>query len=94
MIVRIFTEGQYELADAALDGLHELDARTEAAVQDADEQLFNELYGQLLSHIRDAGRPLAADDLRASDLILPPPDVSLAEVAREFHGHHLLPIAG
>jgi len=91
MIVRIFNEGQYELPDAALAELHSLDAQTEAAVADADEQRFRELYPKLLQHIRAVGRPLDTDDLRGSELMLPPPDASLAEVAKEFPGHHLLP---
>lgn len=91
MIVRIFSDGQYELPDAALPQLHDLDSQTEAAIQDADQQRFKQLYPQLLAHIRQAGRRLAADELVASDLMLPPPDASLDEVAKEFHGHHLLP---
>jgi hypothetical protein len=91
MIVRIFSEGQYELPEPALAGLHELDEQTQAAVDAGDEQRFQELYPRLLEHIRHAGAPLAADDLRASDLIALPPDTSLAEAAREFHGHGLIP---
>ena len=91
MIVRIFNEGQYELPEAALAGLHELDEQTQAAVDAGDEQRFHDLYRSLLAHIRQAGRPLAGDDLRPSDLIALPPDASLAEAAREFHGHGLLP---
>lgn len=92
MIVRIFSDGQYELPDSALPQLHDLDSKTEAAIQDADAQRFKDLYPQLLTHIRQAGRRLADDDLVASDLMLPPADASLDEVAKEFHGHHLLPV--
>jgi hypothetical protein len=91
MIVRIFSEGQYELPEAALAGLDELDEQVQAAVDAGDEQQFHDLYRRLLDHIRQAGTPLASDDLRASDLIALPPDTSLAEAAREFHGHGLLP---
>lgn len=92
MIIRIFSEGQYELPDTALPQLHELDSQAEAAIQDGDAERFGELYPQLLEHIRHAGRRLAADELVASDLMVPPPDASLDEVAKEFHGHHLLPV--
>jgi hypothetical protein len=91
MIVRIFSEGQYELPEAELAGLDELDEQVQAAVDAGDEQQFHDLYPRLLDHIRQAGTRVASDDLRASDLIALPPDTSLAEAAREFHGHGLLP---
>jgi hypothetical protein len=56
-----------------------------------DEQRFHDLYRRLLDHIRHTGTPLAVDDLRASDLIALPPDTTLAEASREFHGHGLIP---
>jgi hypothetical protein len=90
MIIRIFTEGQYELPETTLDGLHELDEATQAAIDDGDQERFHELYGRLLEHIRQAGTPLATDDLRPSELMLPPPDISLADAARDFHGHGLI----
>jgi len=91
MIIRIFSEGQYELPDTAVAGLEQLDEQVQAAIDANDDQRFNDLYGRLLDHIRHAGKPLAADDLRPSDRIALPPDTSLAEAAREFHGHGLLP---
>lgn len=90
MIIRIFTEGQYELPQTALPELHELDAQAEAAIGDRDEPGFHERYQRLLGYIRTHGQPLAVDDLRPSELILPPPDISLAAAAREFHGHGLI----
>lgn len=91
MIIRIFTEGQYELPDAALAELHELDAQAEAAIADHDEQRFHQRYQRLLDHIRTHGTPLASDDLRPSELILPPPDSGSAEAARELHELELIP---
>lgn len=93
MIIRILTEGQYELPDAALDGLTELDEATHAAMDARDTERFSQLHRRLLEHIRTAGTPLAADDLRPSELIFPPPDITLAEAAREFHGHGLIAAA-
>ena len=71
MIMRIFGEGQYELPDGTLAAMDELDEEVEAALDAGDEQRFRELYGRLLAHIREAGTPLAADDLRTSELMLP-----------------------
>jgi hypothetical protein len=91
MIVRVFNEGQYEIEDGAIDRLRELDAAAEAALEAGDEANFRAGYDALLKVLREEGTPLADDDLRGSDLMLPPPDISLAEAQAEFSDHGLIP---
>jgi hypothetical protein len=91
VIVRISTEGQYELPDGIQGELNEIDNRVVAAVEADDEAAYRESFGALLSFIRDRGTPLEATDLRESDLIVPPPDLTLAEAEEEFSGDGLLP---
>ena len=91
MIIRVFGEGQYELPEPALARLHELDADAESAVSLGDDERFHDAYGRLLEHIRNEGTRLAADDLRPSDLLLPPADSSVTEVARELQALELIP---
>jgi PspA-Associated protein len=91
MIIRIFGEGQYELPEPALARLHELDADTENAVITGDNKRFHDAYSQLLAHIRTQGTPVTPDDLRPSDLLLPPADSSVTEVARELEALELIP---
>jgi hypothetical protein len=49
------------------------------------------MYERLLGHIRTEGERLAPDDLRPSDVLLPPADSSLAEAARELRAVELIP---
>ncbi len=91
MIIRIFGEGQYELPEQALAQLNELDADAESAVSAGDEQRFHDAYDRLLEHIRNEGKRLASDDLRPSDLLLPPADSSVTEAARELDAIELIP---
>jgi hypothetical protein len=91
MIVRVFSEGQYEIDDALLPRLHELDRGVEEAIEASDEPGFRERYAELLELVRREGTVLADDDLRASELILPPPDLSLEEARTEFSDHGLIP---
>ncbi len=91
MIIRIATEGQYELAEADVAGLNELDNEAVAVCEHGDEQHFHEVFERLLAYVREKGRPVGDDELSASDLILPPPDVSLAEAREEFSGEGLIP---
>lgn len=91
MIVRIATEAQYEVADADIPQLNELDNAAVDACQAADEARFREVFNQLLAFVREHGTLLADDQLVGSDIILPPPDVSLAEARSEFQGDGLIP---
>ena len=91
MIVRVSTEGQYELQDGALGRLHELDDAWQAAVDAGDGERFHACYEQLLGLIRGEGSELEDADLRGSDLTLPPPDITLEEAQSEFSAHGLIP---
>ena len=91
MIVRILSEGQYDVADAALDRLNELDAAVETAVADGDETVFRTALAALLDGVRTVGTPHAVDDFVASDLILPPADAALEEVREMLADDGLIP---
>ena len=91
MIVRISTEGQYDVSEDDAAGLNELDDDAVASCEASDEQAFREVFGRLLDYVRTKGRPVDEDELVGSDIVLPPPDVSLEEAKREFQGEGLIP---
>ena len=91
MIVRISGEGQFELADDVVARLNALDNDAVAAVEAGEEARFADLFGQIVSLIRAEGSPLADDDLRGSDVIVPPSDTSFEEARHEFSGDGLIP---
>jgi hypothetical protein len=92
VIIRIATEGQYELdGDGLIERLNELDNAAVSACEGGSEEEFYETYRRLLEFVRSNGTPVADDVLAGSDLILPPPDVTLAEAREEFTGEGLLP---
>lgn len=91
MIVRILAEGQYDVADAALERLNELDAAVESAVAAGDEAAFRSALAALLDGVRTVGTPHAQDDVVASDLILPPADAALEEVREMLADDGLIP---
>lgn len=80
MIVRIMSEGQFEVADDALDRLNGLDDAVEAAVAAHDEEAFGDALTNLLDLVRQIGKEVPDEELVESDLVLPPADASLAEV--------------
>ena len=91
MIVRISTEGQYDVPEADTPGLNELDNAAVSACEAADEAGFRDVFDRLLAYVRTHGTPVADDELTGSDIILPPPDVSLEEAKAEFQGDGLIP---
>jgi hypothetical protein len=91
MIVRISNEGQYEVSEDDTAELNTLDNAAVAACESADEEGFRKVFGQLLDYVRAKGTPVGDDDLFGSDIILPPPDVSLEEAQTEFQGEGLIP---
>jgi PspAA-like protein len=91
VIVRIANEGQFRLPDEDAARLNELDNQAVAAVEGKDEAKFNELWQQMLSLVASDGEEVPDDELVASDVILPPRDVSFEEACAEFTGDGLIP---
>jgi hypothetical protein len=91
MIVRISGEDQYELPDGDLDRLNELENAVVAIVEGGREGEFTDAYAALLDYARSHGTRVGDDELRASDLILPPADLSFQEAGSEFTGDGLIP---
>lgn len=91
MIVRILTEGQYQLPGATIDRLNEIDNRIVEIVAQEDNDGFERLLKNMLDLVRDNGTPLSIDELVESDLVLPEPDITLDEAKKVFSGEGLLP---
>jgi len=91
MIVRILGEGQLEVPESAVAELNELDAALEAAVNGNDEAAFRQALAALLARLRQVGSPADASDLRPSELIIPQPDATMAEVRKLLADDGLIP---
>ena len=91
MIVRILGEGQLEVPDSVADELNELDRAVESAVDQDDEAAFGPALAALLARVREVGSPVRADDLRPSELILPQPDATTADVRKLLADDGLIP---
>jgi hypothetical protein len=91
VIVRIASEGQYELDEDNARVLQELDNKAIRLCSNGDEERFRATFAQLLSLIRSHGRRIPDDELVESDVIVPPPDVSFEEARTGFSGEGLIP---
>ena len=91
MIVRISSEGQYDLPGSFIDELNGIDNELVEAVEAEDQAAFETLLKRMLDLVRDNGTPVPVEELVESDLILPEPDLTLLEAEEFFVGEGLLP---
>ncbi len=91
MIVRILTEGQYNLPGAYVDQLNEIDNRLVEVVEDGDREGFDRLLKEMLDLVRENGTEVPVEEIVESDLVLPEPDITLEEGERLFTGEGVLP---
>ena len=91
MIVRILTEGQFNLPGAHVDELNEIDNRLVEVVEQEDRPQFEALLKQMLDLVREKGTPVPIDELLESDIVLPEPDITLEEAEELFTGEGMLP---
>jgi hypothetical protein len=80
VIVRILSEGQWELTDDAVRALNELDEAVEKAVAADDQARLGQALTSLHDRVRATGKPVPDDALQDSDLILPAVDSTLEDM--------------
>jgi hypothetical protein len=86
VIVRLMGEGQYRVDDSLQERLNELDDEAMAALEASDETELDKRLEEMFALVRAEGERLADDDLSASDVIIPPSDLTLEET-RELVSH-------
>ena len=80
MIVRILSEGQWQVDDHLVAELNSLDDAVEQAVRADDQELLAKALADLLNKVRSEGVPVPDEVLHDSNLILPDADATLSEV--------------
>ena len=83
MIVRILGENQYRVEDAHLESITTMDEDMLVAIDTDNEARFHSLLKQLLEFVQQNGKQVPDSELVSSDMIVPGPDMSLAE-ARKY----------
>jgi hypothetical protein len=80
MIVRILGEGRFDVPEADMPAIEQLDAQLTDALDRNDETAFDSALSDLLGQVRHTGTLLPADDLQTSGLVVPHPGSTLSEV--------------
>ena len=80
MIVRILGEGRYEIPDADIPAIEEIDSVLVDAIDRGDEAAFAAALADLIGQVRHSGKAVAHDDTRTSEMVVPHDGSTLAEV--------------
>jgi hypothetical protein len=92
VIVRLMGGGgQYRVDDSLLTRLNELDEQAVAALERNDEAELDARLDEMSDLVQSKGEPLAEDDLSASDVVIPPSDLTLEETRRLLSDDGLIP---
>lgn len=84
-------DGQYEIDEALCTRLNELDDKAVAALEANDEEQLDGFLDQMADLVRSEGTRLADDDLSASEIVIPPSDLTLEETRQLFSDDGLVP---
>ncbi len=91
MIVRLLNEAQYRVDDSVRDELDRLDDDAMGALERGDEEALDRTLEQMAELVRTRGERLPDSDLSTSDVIIPPPDLTLEETRELFSADGLIP---
>jgi len=90
MIIRIAEEGQYEVPGSLLDELNIIDNKIVDLVAREKEEEYTTELSKLIEMIRSNGKKLDDSELKESDIIVPPDDLTLKEAREIFTGDGLI----
>ena len=91
MIVRLMGEAQYRVGDELLQRLNELDDRATAAAEAGDEATLDRALDEMFEAVRSGGERLPDEDLSASDVLIPPSDLTLEETRQLLSDEGFIP---
>jgi hypothetical protein len=91
VIVRLMGEGQFQVDDGLLGQLNALDDQAQAAADAGNEAELDRVLDEMWQLVQSGGERLADDDLSASDVVIPPRDLTLEETTRLFSDEGLIP---
>jgi hypothetical protein len=92
VIVRLMGGGgQYRVDDSLLDRLNQLDDQAVAALERGDEEELDARLDEMADLVQTEGQPLPENDLTASDVVIPPSDLTLEETRRLLSEDGLIP---
>jgi hypothetical protein len=85
MIVRIMAENQYRVTDEQMPEVQRLDDALDHAMELNDDASFAGTLQQLVAFVRENGEVVPDEEVVPSAVIIPAPDMTLAEAQARLH---------
>ncbi|WP_342304978.1 hypothetical protein [Methanolobus sp. ZRKC5] len=86
MIIRIVSEGQYEVPSSLFDELNVIDNEIVELVSKGNEEEYGVKLSKLIDMIKTNGKQLDDSDIVESNIIVPPGDLTFEEAKEIFTG--------
>ena len=86
MIIRIVSEGQYEIPSSLFDELNAIDNTIVELVSKGNEEEYGKELSKLIDMIKTNGKQLDDSDIVESNIIVPPGDLTFEEAKEIFTG--------
>ena len=86
MIIRIVSEGQYEVPSSLFDELNAIDNTIVELVSKGNEEEYGKELSRLIDMIKTNGKQLDDSDIVESNIIVPPGDLTFEEAKEIFTG--------
>ncbi len=82
MIARIMTDNQYRLSEDNAAELDKFDDPLHDAIQSGDEAAFAQALNTVIAFVRKNGVVVPTEEVVPSDVIIPAPDMTVAEAQK------------
>jgi chromosome condensin MukBEF complex kleisin-like MukF subunit len=91
VIVRLMGEGQYRVSDDVGERLNALDTEAVRALDAENEGELDGKLDEMWVLVQSEGERLPDESLEASDVVVPPSDLTLEETRKLFADEGLIP---
>lgn len=92
-IVRLMIDAQYYVSEDVMKELNSLDNRLVRMLKDeiTDEDSMKEVIASMRILVKSKGKRVKDESIVASDIIIPPTDISIDEARDIFKGEGIIP---
>ena len=90
-VIRLMGEGQFRASPDLLTRLNALDEKAQAAADAGDEPELDRILDEMWQAVQSGGARVADDEIVASDVLIPPSDLTIDETKRLFSEQGLIP---
>ena len=90
MIIRILGEGQFLLDEKLLGKINDIDNKIVRDITSGNQGDYSRDLAEMIKSVKSLAKPLNPTEIRPSDIIIPPSDLTFEEAKMVFRGEGLI----